>query len=420
MAFLSELRGQKVWDGAGRQIGRCRDILVSELERDYPPVSGLAISDGTQGELRLIPVEEIEWLGKPAILLRSTGADIPLLQPTGHELWLARSVLDRQIVDTEGRRVVRVNDLELARVGERYCLVAVDVGAWGLVRRLGLEGAARALFALGKREPPLTLIPWQDVAPLQVEAPLKLRVSRDKISKLHPADIAEIVSNLNRPMRHALMQSLDDEVMADALEEIEPQLQVAVLERLDRERAADILEEMTPDDAADLLAELPAQESAQLLDMMEAEEAGDVRRLLAYPEESAGGIMTTEYAIVPEELTVAQAIEYLRQSEEAREAETIYYVYVTDAASRLKGAIDLRDLIMASPDSKVTSHMHHNVATVDLYTEQREVARVIAKYNILAVPVVDQEGILHGIVTVDDAIDAIIPTAWKKRLPRIF
>lgn len=420
MAFLSELRGQKVWDGAGRQLGRCRDILVSDLERNYPPVSGLAISDGVHGELRLIPEREIEWLGKPAILLRSTGPDIPLFQPTGDDLWLARSVLDRQIVDTEGRRVVRVNDLELTRVGERYCLAGVDVGPWGLLRRLGLEGVTRGLLVLMKREPVLTLIPWEDVAPLQAEAPLRLRVSRDKISKLHPADIAGIVSNLDRPMRHALMQSLDDELMADALEEIEPQLQVAVLEGLDRERAADILEEMTPDDAADLLADLPAKESAELLGLMEAEEAEDVRRLLAYPEESAGGIMTTEYATVPEELTVVQAIEYLRQSEEAREAETIYYVYVTDATSRLQGVIDLRDLIIASPDSKIASHMHHDVVTVDLYTEQEEVARVIAKYNILAVPVVDQEGILHGIVTVDDAIDAIIPTAWKKRLPRIF
>lgn len=418
MAFLSQLQGKTVWDVRGERIGKCLDVLVADVGTAYPPIRALALSNGRDGP-RFIAGEQLGWL-KPEILLMVASSDLKAYKPKGDELWLGRQVLDQQIVDVEGRRVVRVNDLQFARVGERYCLVGADVGGMGLLRRLGIERPAQALLSVLKRQYAQAIIPWEVVAPLQAEAPIKLRISREKISKLHPADIAEIVSGLDRQMGRALMHSLDNETMAEILEEIEPELQVAVLEDLDRERAADVLEEMDPDEAADLLADLPPEASAQLLELMEDEDASYVRRLLVHPEESAGGIMTTEYATIPEGLTVAEAMDYLRRSEQAHEAEALYYIYVVDAAGRLKGVLDLRDLVLASPEAGIAEYEEREPITVNLSTHQREVARIVAKYNLLAVPVVDEKGVLHGIVTVDDAVDAIIPTAWKKRLPRIF
>ncbi|MCR4407693.1 MAG: CBS domain-containing protein [Anaerolineae bacterium] len=418
MAFLSQLQGKTVWDVRGERIGKCLDVLIADVDTTYPPIRALALSNGRNGP-HFISGEQLGWL-KPEILLTVPASEVKGYQPKGDELWLGRHVLDRQIVDVEGRRVVRVNDLQFARIGGRYCLVGADVGGMGLLRRLGVERLAHGFLSMLKREPSQTIIPWEVVAPLQAEAPIKLRISREKIGKLHPADIAEIVSGLDRQTGRALMHALDDETMAEIMEEIEPELQVAVLEDLDRERAADVLEKMDPDEAADLLSDLSPESSAQLLDLMEDEDAGYVRRLLTYPEESAGGIMTTEYATIPEGLTVAEAMDYLRRSEQAHEAEALYYIYVVDAAGRLKGVLDLRDLVLASPTDKVAKYEERDPITVNLETHQREVARIVAKYNLLAVPVVDEKGVLHGIVTVDDAVDAIIPTAWKKRLPKIF
>ncbi|MBM4431734.1 MAG: magnesium transporter, partial [Chloroflexi bacterium] len=184
--------------------------------------------------------------------------------------------------------------------------------------------------------------------------------------------------------------------------------------------AADVLEEMAPDEAADLLADLHPEKRAELLELMDDEDASDVQKLLTYPENTAGGIMTTEFATMPAGLTVAEALDYLRGSRDALEDEALYYVYVVDDAQKLQGVISLRDLVLAKPDTPVDQIMQRDTITVDPLRAQNAVARLVAKYNLLAVPVVDEQQVIHGIVTVDDAIDSIIPTAWKKRLPHFF
>lgn len=415
--WLSRILDKPVWDPQGTQVGLCLDVLVSEVGKGLPPLRALAVGE-KRGTPRLIPAESIAWLS-PSIILKT--ATPPPYEPKKDELWLRRQVLDRQIVDTEGRRVVRVNDLQLARTNSHYCLAGVDVGGLGLARRLGVEGAVvKALKAL-RRELPQGVIPWSDVAPLEADAPIiRLRVSRDKLSQLHPADIAAIVSELDRSTGQALLTTLDTPTVADTIQEIEPELQVSVLESLPPEKAADVLEEMDPNSAADLLADLEPTQREQLLDLMADEEAADVEKLLAYPEDTAGGIMTTEYSTIPVGLTAFQALAHLRQSPAAREDETMYYVYIVDEANKLRGVVTLRELVMAPPDMPVEKMMVDNPVTVAPLTPQDEVARIVAKYNLLAVPVVDEEGVLHGIVTVDDALDAALPTAWKKRLPRFF
>jgi len=416
--FLSEIMNKPVWDSRGEYVGRCADVLVSDAGRPFPHVRALALRDGADAP-RFVREDQVGWL-RPSILLAAEKPDLSPYELKDDELWLVRQVLDRQIVDVDGRRVVRVNDLQLAKVGRHLCLVGADVGTTGLLRRLGLERLARRFFSALRRPLPEAIIPWEDVAPLQADAPIRLQVSRERISKLHPADVAAVITDLNRRTGQVLMEALDNETLADVLEESPSDLQIAVLDSLAPERAADILEEMGPDEATDLLADLPNQTSQHLLELMEEEDAADVRRLLAYPEDSAGGIMTTEFATVAEGLTAGQALDYLRHSQAAQEDEALYYVYLTDTSGHLKGGLSLRDLVMCAPDTPLSDVAVTDLVKVDLYTPQEEVAHLIAKYNLLAVPVVDQEGLLHGIVTVDDAIDAIIPTAWKKRLPRLY
>jgi len=297
--------------------------------------------------------------------------------------------------------------------------VAVDVGAAGLLRRLGVEGGARVVAGGLRRRMPERYIDWEDVDPVETSiASIKLRVPHAGLSELHPADLATIIDQLAPRDRAGVLASLDDEAAADAIEEMEPDTQVEVLEGLAPERAADILEEMSPDDAADLVADLDQVTRDEILAHMEPDEVEEVQELLSYPEDSAGGMMTTEYIALEEHLTAAEAIDRLRELEP--DAETIYYIYVTDEADRLRGVLSLRDLIVAQPDTEIRSVMNREPVTVAVLADQDEVAEVVARYNLLAVPIIDDEQRLVGIVTVDDAIDTVIPSAWKRRLPHIF
>lgn len=419
MFYASQVRGRQVWDAFGELVGRCTDILVGPIEERFPPLRALAVR-GPHGQQRFIPAPCISSL-YPSVTLNVPLSQCPDYSPKDEDLWLIDRVLDRQIVDTEGRRVVRVNDLQLARVGGQFCLTGVDVGGRGLLRRLGMENLVMTLVRKVGGHWEVKVIPWEDVAPLQHEDPLRLRVSRDRITALPPADIAAILNDLDRPTGEALLQALNDETLADALEESPSDVQIAVLSHLEPERAADILEEMDPDEAADLLADLPEQTSEQLLALMEEDEAAEVRSLLAYPEDTAGGIMTTEFTRAPIGLRPTEMLDYLRNSPEAQEDEAMYYVYLVDEAERLRGVISLRDLVMAPPEADLDPWVEKDPVTVDPYTPQEEVAYAVAKYDLLAIPVVESEtGRLLGIVTVDDAIDTVLPTAWKKRLPRFF
>lgn len=416
--YLSQIINQPVWDARGQRLGRCTDILVMERESGAPRVAAVAMAPN-QGEQRLIPAERVAWI-KPAVILRN-GLGEPY-QATGHELRLRGQVMDRQIVDIEGRQLVRVNDLQLARNDrdERYYLTGVAVGTAGLLRRLGIESLIESALRLVGRDLKSRVIPWHQVAPVQPDAPIRLKVTRDKIQQMDPVDLAEIISELDLPSGMALLESLDMESVADAMQEIGLELQGSVLAAMPSDRAADVLEEMDPDDAADLLASLEGEERDAYLELMEEEESDEVERLLAYPEDTAGGIMTTEFTLLPAGLTAGEALALLRSSERAREDEIMYYVHITDEDGRLRGVVSLRDLVMADPAASVEGLMETHPIAVEPETSQRDVARLVARYDLLAVPVVDAEGVLQGIVTVDDAIDAVIPTAWKKRLPRFF
>ena len=416
MLFLSQIIGRPVRDPADEPLGTVADLLVA-IGDQYPPVTGLVVR--TDRRKIFLPWRSVECLDASGARLLVRTIDIGKFQQRPDEILLKGDLLDKQIVDIEGRKVIRVNDVRLDEIEGAFRVVAVDVGAAGLLRRLGLEGSWRTLARNFKLPVPERYIDWEDVDPLESTiASIRLRVPHAKLGQLHPSDLASIIDQLTPRDRAGVLASLDDEAVADAMEEMEPDTQVDVLEDLAPERAADILEEMSPDDAADLVADLDQDTRDEILALMERDEVEEVQELLAYPEDSAGGIMTTEFVALDEALTAAGAIDRLRELEP--DAETIYYVYVTDDDGRLVGVLSLRDLIVAAPTVTIGSVLTREPIAVGVLAGQNEVAEVVAHYNLLAVPVVDDEERLVGIVTVDDAIDTVIPTAWKKRLPRVF
>jgi CBS domain-containing protein len=413
MAFLSEILGHTITDYDGRYIGKLEDLIAREpADAIHPIVDGVVIKG--KNKLIIVPYSVVMALFAPSIPLKCRADELPQYEPTENDIFLSRDVLDKQIIDTDGARVVRVNDLELVRVNGSLYVGNVDIGLMGILRRIGIAGVVTALGLPETR----SYISWDDVELLRHDPFMRLRVPVESIAELHPADVAEIISDMNKLESGQLLDALNMEQLADTLEEVETEFQADLVEHMSDEKVADLLEEMEPDEAADLLAELPEKRSRNLLALMEREESDEVRKLLSYDENSAGGIMTTEYACVPPNVTASDAIRILRET--ATDAETLFYVYVTDETDHLLGVFSLSNLIFADPSARVEEFMEDRVKSVAPDDDQDEVAQVITKYDLIAIPVVDENNIMHGIVTADDALDKIIPTAWKKRLPRFY
>jgi Mg2+ transporter MgtE len=273
--------------------------------------------------------------------------------------------------------------------------------------------AERVAWLAGRRLP-RGIIPWHLVERLETTgAPVRLTVPHGKLALLHPADIADIVEEMTADERVAVFQQLDLETAAETMAEVEPEMQAAIVSDLPEERAADILEEMDPDEAADLLQDLPEERREELVELMEKEEAQDVEELLTFPEDSAGGIMTSDFVALPGGLSAAQAIDELRTRKP--DPELTYYLYVIDGEGKLEGVLSLRDLVVAAPETKVTEIMDPHVLKVGPETPKEEVAALIAKYDLLALPVVSARGKLMGTVTIDDVVELMLPRGWKKR-----
>jgi CBS domain-containing protein len=410
--YLSDFIKKPVLSPKGERIGKLKDVIVSS-DHSYPIIKALKVN--TTGKKTI----NISWryvgnLGKE-INLKYPLEEIKAYKIQKHDIILLKDVMDRQVVDIEGKKIRRVNDIKISPTNGHYHVIGVDIGVNGILRRLSLNRIAKPLGITSNED----LISWKDIDPLESDySKVKLKVPKQKIKKLHPADMAEIVDQLGLNESLNILNSLDDESAADTLEEVSPERQVSLLEGMDSQRAAEILDEMSPDDAADVLADLPDEKAEELLDLMEPEESDDLRKLLEYPENTAGGIMTTEFAYVDQDLTVKSVLDSLRHM--AEDVETIYYVYIISKKGDLVGVISLRDILLSEPESKVSEFMHTHIIKADVMEEQHEVAQKIAKYNLIALPVVEDETKLRGIITVDDAIDIVLPTAWKKRVPRMF
>ncbi len=414
--YLSEIVQRRVVlrgsDGTITRFGTVCDFVVDEPNVTFPAVSGYVVRTGSG--LRYATAETLADITDAGDLVLTMVPTLP--PPADEKLYLVEDLFDKQIVDTNGRKVVRINDLEVANVAGVLRVVAADIGLSGLLQRLGIR---KLLGRIAERTAGRSLISWDAVAPIDDVNPtiVTLRVSESRLARLHPSELADIISDLSTADALRVIGQLDDETAADAIEHLEPEMQRAIIADIGTARAADIIEEMDSDDAADLLNELPEAQQDLLFAEMDTETAGELRELTAFDDDEAGGLMTTDYVWIYGFRSVAATIEKIREI--APESEFIYYLYVLDAEHRLQGVLSLRTLLLARPGATIESVMQREVIHVAPHTHTDEVAAAIARYDLLALPVTDDDGTMRGIVTIDDAIDTVIPEKLKRQLPRL-
>jgi magnesium transporter len=408
--FLSEILKRPVLDLKGEELGRLKDVVVVKAER-LPKVDALIIE--RKRALFRIPWPELTMFNKRIIAARISAADLVPYDETADGLLALRDVLDKQIVDVNGAKVVRVNDIKLEGYESEAVLIAVDVGVRGILRRLGVERKGEDFLKVFKATLPFNLISWNYIQPLQPKlTAIALTVPRQMLSELHPADIADIINQVSHHEGAAFLKNLDVDVAAETLSELSTETQVEIIRGMDTEKASDIIEMMPPDEAADVLGDLPAEKAKEILEHIEKEEAEDIQELLGHEEDTAGGLMTNEFIVYPSRISVREAVERFRK--DASEIDTVYYIYLTDEAERLTGVVSLRELLLSDPDTELSEIMETKMKTVTPDADEEVVARITSKYNLVALPVVDSDGVLLGIVTVDDILARLVPARKRK------
>jgi magnesium transporter len=404
---LTEILGAPVLDPAGQVVARVREVALCPQE-DPLWIASFVVKTGR--ELRLLPLKEVDEL-RGGVRVRGRAQHwAPFSNPEGF-LLLSRDLLDQQIIDVHGRKVVRVNDIDLRQEPTNHHIAlkmdSVDIGARGAVRRL-LKGIVPygALQALLRRIPP-RLIPWDYVDLIETDPArrVKLKIEHDRLSKLHPADIADIVEDLSPDEREAVFETLDEDVAAEALEEVDPKLQRSIIHSLDSDRAADIVEEMDPDAAADLLGDLSEEKSEEILEEMEPEQREEVEELLEHKENTAAGRMTTDFLSLPVTASLDDALDALRNFEGG--VESVVTLFLVDPNGKLAGVVPLQKLVLAKPGQKLSELSAEPVVSVHEQAKENEFVELFDKYNLLTLPVLDDEGRLSGVITADDIISLL-------------
>ncbi len=409
--FFTDLVGKKVVGADGEPIGRLADLVAVSGE-PYPPVESMVVRSGKR--LSQVPWSSVASVNGTIQLAAGAAVSPAPAAPVADRVRLGQEVLDRQIVDIEGAKLVRVNDLHFLETKGQLRVAHVDVGFRGLVRRMGwqrpVDGLVSMLRPRSRYLNADTLLSWKLVQPIE-NAPGRVRIEATKkaLASLHPADLAEIMEDLDRHQREILFQRLDVETAADALEEASTEVATELLEAVPPEKAADILEEMAPDEAADALSELPGDTREELLQAMEKLEAAEVAELLEYHPRSAGGLMTPDVVELPGTATVADAYADLRRR--AADLPLVYELFVVEGGV-LQGMVTLKDLVLAAdPATPLATLLREVPASVTADADVRDVARAASKYNLLSVPVVDRAGSLMGMVTVDDILAEVVDAA---------
>jgi magnesium transporter len=404
---LSEILGSAVTDSTGATKGRVREVALSPQD-DRARASALIVRmrDGD----RMIPADRIKEINDSRFRTATSSEEWAELASSEGLFFLERDLLDQQIIDVNGKKVVRVNDvdfnMEQSNGHLSLKISQVDIGPRGAVRRL-LKGVVprSAIQALMQRLP-AKVIPWDFVDLIETDPArrVKLKIEHEKLAKLHPADLADILEELAPAQREAIFESLDEDVAADALEEINPKMQASLVESLDSDHAADIVEEMDPDAAADLLENLSEETSEEILEEMEPEEREEVEELLEFAEDTAAGRMTTDFIALRPTGTSTQAIERLRNYEGG--VESISSIFVVDENEKLLGAVSLAKLALSKPDQTL-SQLSTEVPSCKLNARENQVTELFDKYNLTTLPVVDEDNRLQGIITADDVISLL-------------
>lgn len=407
MLYLSQLLGEPVMDASGEKIGTISDLAISTGEV-FPRITSLAFKGPGRVPFMISWRKYVDEFNDDGITLSVDAPDIRFSYLQPDEVLLARDLMNRQIVDTQGMKVVRVNDLKLSQSGTQLRLLGAEVGVRGILRGLHrwIEKATVAIAKLFGHKIDEQIIAWNYMDLLDRDlSEVQLSVSHRRLDELHPADVADILEQLDPQQRASVFKHLDESRVSDAVSEMEDDVQAEFIDDLDDATAARLIGDMDPDDAADIVRDLSYEKAETLLRLMGVEDATEIRRLLGYKDGTAGGMMTTQYVAVPQEATVHEAIETLRGLDE--DHPTVHYVYVTDEYGKLVGVLSLRTLVLSNDDTQLKDIMYDEVISATPDVEEDEVVADIFKYDIPAMPVTDENGQMLGIVTTEDAWDAI-------------
>jgi len=409
--YLSGITGKEVFGADGEAIGVIKDLLVNAVpsgqnDPNQQLITGIQLKVGRETKFysfktfRVVKAREL-------INVTCSGLNELSNDEVINGLLLVENILDKQIVDLNGRKLVRVNDVRLATLPAGTFAVAVDIGIEGLLRRIGISIPIKKILSLFRINIPAKFILWDDVQAIDFSnLNIKLSKSYAKLQTLHPSDLADILEDLGKKSSTSVFSALDEEKAADVLEEMETQTQIHIIESLPVNKVADVLEKMPADEVADILDEIEDEKAEMLLKEMDSESSQEVRELLEYPDNSAGGLMTTDFLAFRSGLSVDDVIKELRLKKP--ESSELYSLFVTEENDELVGTFNLRDLIIAQPDTSVGQIMKSE--PIFLYDDQKvdDIAETISKYNLLAVPVVDRDNLLQGMVVVDDVVEDLI------------
>jgi magnesium transporter len=412
--YLSDLLGSRVRSSSEAIVGKVVDLMV-DLDLQQPEVVSLVYRGRWSRQRWSVPWKAVGVILPHDIILKLEAqptvlAPVPSLPSS---LILLRDfLLDKQIVDTDGAKLERVNDLHFVGTNGKLKLVQVDVGFRGLLRRLGFEGQAVRFcqwffdYTLKER-----VIAWNYVQPLADANRLRLQIPQSQLAKLHPADLADLIEDMDIHERNAVVESLNSEVLADALEEMDPRVQVSIMRGLEPDKAADIIEEMSPDEAADLIADLPKDTASVIFRELDDDYEEQVKGLLEHEEDEAGGLMTTQFVALPPDKTIVEALAYIKQN--AEKIDVIYYIYVVGAAAELLGAITLKELLTNEIFTPLGRIMTTRLITAKLDDSADTVADLLGKYGFRAIPVVDEKNRLKGVIRFKTILEIVAPHLGK-------
>lgn len=405
--YLSRVIGKKVFDTNDKYIGIVKDLLIdynaSNNSLGRPLVNGIEIKYQKKSNFYFFQGFKIEKIkGK----MKVTCKELTHLstESIDNDYHLVETFLDRQIVDLNGRKLVRVNDIRLVTITTGTFAVAVDIGIEGLLRRIGIVKPIKYVISKFGANLPAKFILWEDIEAVDFSnLNIRLSKSHSKLETLHPSDLADIIEELGRKESAEVFSILNEEKAADVLEELKIVTQVHILESLSIEKAADVLEKMPADEVADILDALDEERAELLLNEMEKNASQEVRELLEYPDNSVGSIMTTEILSFNENKTVEEVLSEIRLKKP--NAETLYNLFVTDEKEVLKATFSLRDIVVSNPEDKIYQIMQPSIAHLHDYQKVDRIAEIISKYNLLAIPVVNSRHVLQGMVVIDDIVE---------------
>ena len=410
--LYTTILGKKMYDEFDEVLGELKDIYVT-TDEGYPRVIGYKVRrDGSTFHYEFRSINFYQQDNKVKIVTRGSKE----ILPRTYTYLLSENLLDKKIVDINGKRVVRVDDLRIAEIAGEYRVIAVETGPQARLRRLNCEGLGKFIYKLLRKEFDDRVLMWDDVESLEmVNNNLQISVPYKKLSTLHPADLADILENLDSISRKQIFESLDEDLAADTLEQIEPEYKGTIIKELSETKAAELLENMPNDEIADVLDELNDYEREKILINLEKEDAEEVKELLSYKEETVGSIMSTDYISFNLDITVGEIIDILRELEEVEEEE-LYRTYITDEEERVLGSINPGDLILNKDDVKIKDIMEDNIDTIRYDVDIKEAIDIIAKYDLLSIPVIDEDNKLIGTVNSIDLIDEVLYPMWKKKM----